>query len=279
MMSGSKLVSIVLPTYNGQDHLSDSIESCLRQTYSNIELIIVNDCSKDNTLAIARAYAAKDSRVRIVDNPQNLKLPASLNEGFRMSRGEYLTWTSDDNIYRDNAVERMVDVLSGNSADFVYCGYSVADMAGNVECVRSPAPPEHILFLNPVGACFLYTRQVYEKVGDYNLGLFCAEDYDYWSRIYRAGFRIVTYEDDLYIYRRHQNSLTTTKSRLICLNTEKVIAENLRCSLLSAKEKSAIYLDYYRKSVLRAGRIFSVKFLMKYVGFFALSIFRRESIR
>lgn len=269
----NKLVSIILPTYNGQDHVADSIESCLRQTYSNIELIIVNDCSKDNTLEIAKSYAEKDARVRVVDNPHNLKLPASLNAGFAEAKGDFLTWTSDDNMYRDNAIERMVDALTQESADFVYCGYTVTDMDGNVECVRPPLPPEDILSINPVGACFLYTREVYKRVGNYNIGLFCAEDYEYWSRIYRAGFKIVTCAEDLYIYRRHPNSLTTTKSRLICLNTEKVIAENLRCSKLSAKQKSDIYLDYYNKAAIRGGRSFSFRFFVKYMGFRMLSLF------
>lgn len=268
----SDLVSIVLPTYNGQAHIADSIESCLQQTYSNIELIIVNDCSTDDTLRIVETYAAKDARIRIINNPANLKLPASLNAGFAQAHGGYLTWTSDDNIYQRNAIARMLQALIASSADFVYCGYSVTDMAGNVECVRQPLPPEEIILANIVGACFLYTRQVYDKIKDYNERLFCAEDYDYWSRIYRAGFKLITCPDNLYIYRRHQKSLTNTKSRLICLNTEKVISANLTYANLGARDRSKIYWSYYQRSAVRAGRIFSFRFWLKYLWYRGLSI-------
>lgn len=279
MTAETKLVSIILPTYNGEKHIKDSIESCLHQTYRNIELIIVNDCSADGTLELITEYAEKDNRIRIVDNPKNIKLPASLNEGFKVSKGSFLTWTSDDNMFRENAIERMVNVLSEKSADLIYCGYSVGDMNGNIECVRPPADPNDMLFMNVVGACFLYTRQVYEAIGEYNVNLFCAEDYEYWSRIYRKGLKIVTCNEDLYIYRRHRNSLTSTKSRLICLNTEKVIADNIECKEIPPKESSQIYLDYFKRSRIRTGYIFSARFFVKYIYFLLLSIFRKESAK
>ena len=65
------LISIILPTYNGQKFLSKSIESVLNQTYRNIELIIVNDCSTDNTFKICKKYAEKDSRIKIINNKEN----------------------------------------------------------------------------------------------------------------------------------------------------------------------------------------------------------------
>src|SRR5262245_43666619 len=107
----SPLVSIVLPTYNGSRFIQKSIESCLHQTYRRIELIIVNDCSTDETPAIIEEYAKGDSRVRIIHNATNQKLPLSLNIGFAAAKGEYFTWTSDDNYYAPNAIEKMVDVL------------------------------------------------------------------------------------------------------------------------------------------------------------------------
>ena len=73
-----KLVSIVLPTYNGEKYLADSIESVISQTYKNWELIIINDCSTDKTLEIAQSYAAKDNRIKVYSNDENLKVPKSL---------------------------------------------------------------------------------------------------------------------------------------------------------------------------------------------------------
>ncbi|MFT5212615.1 MAG: glycosyltransferase involved in cell wall biosynthesis, partial [Patiriisocius sp.] len=92
-------VSIILPVYNGEKYLSKSIESCLNQTYRNIELIIVNDCSTDKTLEIVDGYLKLDSRIKVLTNSANKRLPASLNIGHLQAQGDYITWTSDDNLY------------------------------------------------------------------------------------------------------------------------------------------------------------------------------------
>src|SRR3989338_10314783 len=102
-------VSIVLPTYNGARYLRQSIDSCLSQTYKNIELIIVDDCSTDETPDIVHSY--NDPRIRYVRNKTNQRLPRSLNIGFALTTAEYLTWTSDDNEFLPQAIETMLKVL------------------------------------------------------------------------------------------------------------------------------------------------------------------------
>lgn len=93
------LISIVLPIYNGEKYMKQSIDSVINQTYANWELLIVDDGSTDNTAAIAREYAEKDNRIKYYKNPQNMRLPKTLNRGFSLATGDYLTWTSDDNYY------------------------------------------------------------------------------------------------------------------------------------------------------------------------------------
>ena len=80
------LISIVLPSYNGEKYLSQSIDSVLGQSYSNLELLIVNDASKDSTLDIARHYEKLDTRVKVINNEVNQGLPKSLNMGFAQLR-------------------------------------------------------------------------------------------------------------------------------------------------------------------------------------------------
>ena len=117
-------VSIVFPSFNGSLFIKDSIQSILAQTFEDFELIIVNDCSTDNTLEICTEFAKQDKRVRVISNPHNLKLPASLNVGFSKSKGDYLTWTSDDNVYKPNAIEKMVLALDSNpKVDLVSYNY------------------------------------------------------------------------------------------------------------------------------------------------------------
>ena len=197
-------ISIVLPVYNGAKYLRESIDSCLAQTFRNWELIIVNDCSTDDSSAIAEEYAAMDERIRVLHNETNLKLPASLNAGFRQAKGEYLTWTSDDNHYLPNALQRMIDFLRDKPEYQMVC--AAYERMGGVYIPLSCSP----LYGNPVGACFLYTRKVYETIGEYDTTRFLAEDYDYWLRIGKH-FQMGLIEEVLYYYRDHPHSLTATR--------------------------------------------------------------------
>lgn len=217
-----KKVSIVLPVYNGEENLEKSIESVLNQTYQNIQLILVDDCSTDKTPDIIDTYIKKDSRICLIRNKENLKLPASLNVGFRIAEGEYYTWTSDDNIYHESAIETMVNWMEENPIySMIYCNVILIGQKGEILRKNKLPDPEQLLFKNTVGACFLYRSEIAHKVGEYDETLFLAEDYDYWLRIYQEG-KIKHMEQFLYYYRCHDNSLTATKHELVKLQTSKV---------------------------------------------------------
>jgi len=206
MATTDSKVSIVLPTYNGTRFLGESIASCLSQSYKNIELIIVDDCSTEDVSRIACQFS--DPRMKIIRNKANLGLPGALNEGFKVAAGNYLTWTSDDNYYAQGAIETMCDKLEGNPAiDFVYCNYTFIDNEGRLgESIRTGAPGE-LDSSNCIGPCFLYRRRVYEVLGGYDRGCSLAEDYDYWLRV-RKRFSMEKIDEDLYFFRLHGSSLT-----------------------------------------------------------------------
>src|SRR5438128_2730451 len=104
------LVSIVLPTYNRAALLGGAVESCLRQTWKHLELLIVDDGSTDSTGDVAGEWARRDSRVRYLKQ-ENGKIPRALNTGFRAASGEFFTWTSDDNLFEPEAIEIMATYL------------------------------------------------------------------------------------------------------------------------------------------------------------------------
>lgn len=213
-MNCMDLISIVLPVYNGERFLSQSIDSILRQTYRNWELIIVNDCSADNTLKICQEYASKDTRIKIVNNIINQKLPKSLNIGFQNAKGSYLTWTSDDNCYEDNALERFVDFLHQNTEyGMVYSDMLLIDENG-IDIGRRTSKENQLYSFNCIGASFLYTRECYEKTGEYDVNRFLVEDYEYWLRIAKS-FKIGHLSEFLYKYRFHNNSLTFSRMKQI----------------------------------------------------------------
>lgn len=201
------LISIVLPVYNGEKFLAQSIESCLNQTYQNIELIIVYDCSTDNTLEIVNFYAAKDNRIVIINNVEKKNLPASLNIGHYVAKGDFFTWTSDDNIYKLNAIEVFLKTLLENNADIVYSDMVIINHKG--EKVRDFVflDFENIIFRNYIGNCFLYKKEVFERNKGYNENCFLVEDYDFWLRAIEHS-RFFQLEKKLYKYRKHDTSLT-----------------------------------------------------------------------
>ncbi len=207
------VISIVLPTYNGSKYIRQSIDSCLNQTYRNFELIIVNDCSTDETPAIIEEYARKDERVKIIHNQFNKQLPVSLNTGFSAALGQYHTWTSDDNYYAPNALEVLLnEIKKDEQIDLVYTNYTIIDDNNRSSGTRT--------FNNiydsftdwlGCGACFLYKEIVYKKNNGYNPSAFLIEDYDFFMRAFlQFNFK---YHNayDLYYYREHITSLTTTQ--------------------------------------------------------------------
>lgn len=206
-------VSIVLPTYNGEKYIKESIDSIINQVYMDWELIIVNDCSNDNTLQIIHEYEERDKRIKVINNPKNRKLPKSLNIGFKNAVGEYLTWTSDDNIYLPNAIEKMVNYLEEHPADYMVCaGMNWIDADGNILQENHPQYSNKRMMSNDyVGACFLYRRKVIYDVGEYDPNMFFVEDYEYWLRILFKYKYIANINEILYLYRRHNDSLTATK--------------------------------------------------------------------
>ncbi|WP_051197347.1 glycosyltransferase [Butyrivibrio sp. XBB1001] len=210
-----KLISIVLPVFNGGEYLEESIDSVLNQTYINWELIIVNDCSTDNTGEIIEKYKEKDSRIRVIKNEHNMKLPASLNIGFAEAKGEYFTWTSHDNRYRKNALSLLKDTLEKHrEAALVYSGMNYMDENGKSLRIIGNFEYEELYRSNIVGACFLYKRDFADIVGKYDTDLFGAEDWDYWIRLSFKG-NIIGIPEVLYDYRWHNKSLTATMKKLV----------------------------------------------------------------
>ena len=227
-----KLISVVLPTYNGARWLKQSIESILNQTYRKVELIIVDDCSKDGTYEICEAFAKKDSRVKVVHNVENQKLPRSLNIGFEKARGDYYTWTSDDNWYELDAFEQMVAHLERHPDDVMVVADFDKINGLQRTTVRVQPTPSNMIMENSVGACFLYRADVARRVGAYDEGKFLVEDYDYWLRISLFG-DIGKIDKILYHYRLHSKSLTNTRAKEV----RRIGVEERRQMLPLYKEK------------------------------------------
>jgi len=222
-------VSIVLPVYNGERYLRDAIKSVLCQTFQDFELVIVNDASTDKSLDIANFFAKKDNRIIVISNIENKKLPASLNIGFSVARGEYLTWTSDDNALLPNCIERLVEVIEKTGVDVVYADSNDVDGGGcHIQILRRNEPIEKLVYTNVVGACFLYRRDVQDVLSGYDENLFLIEDYDFWCRAYLHGFKFYHIDDVLYVYMRHKNSLSENFTERVLFSRLKYITNTMK---------------------------------------------------
>lgn len=243
-------ISIVLPVYNGARFLAEALASCLGQSCRDLEVIVVDDGSSDNTLAIAEAAAHEDERVKIVRHPANKGLPAALNSGFAVAQGAYFTWTSDDNLFKPHALERMAAFLQEQPAvDIVFCDADVIDENGCVTRTVVTGPWEDLPIGDYLGACFLYRREVDERAGGYDEGQFCVEDYAFWLSAYNAGCRFAHLAENLYQYREHGRSLSATRQKTVLRKTLNLIMEN------NAAHAAKIPDDILMRSYLRCTSI------------------------
>jgi len=245
------VISIVLPTYNGSKYISTAIESCLTQTFSDFELIIVNDCSTDNTAEIIEAYAKKDQRIRIVHNLFNKKLPLSLNEGFNIARGKYHTWTSDDNYYAPDALKILFETLETNETiDFVYTNYTIINDQNEVTGKRIFGDINKKLFQGS-SACFLYKAKVYKENNGYNPAAFLIEDFDFFLRAFLQSNVLYMDRCDLYFYREHGASLTSLQSDAVN-DIAKIMIERQMSKLEQKLSREQLKLLYRKFAVFNA---------------------------
>ncbi|VVT07116.1 glycosyltransferase family 2 protein [Erythrobacter sp. EC-HK427] len=209
-------VSIVLPVFNGAAYLAQALDSVLAQSFTGFELICVDDCSTDATPEILANYAQRDSRIRVIRNAANKKLPGSLNVGFAAARADWLSWTSDDNILLPDTLAELVKARDAHpAADIIHADYRVIDPEGTHRQRIRTGPADHLPLDNTIGCCFLYRREVDARLGGYDESLFGMEDYDFWLRAWRAGFTFHHLPSELYLYRRHPGSLTDQRARHI----------------------------------------------------------------
>jgi glycosyltransferase involved in cell wall biosynthesis len=221
----------------------------LNQTFDPWELIIVDDGSTDDSISTISEYLQKDNRIKLVRHQTNKKLPAALNTGFALANGIFHTWTSDDNMYRPEALEVMVRFLEAHpETHVVYTDFSIID-EDNRFIKRVEVPPSRELIRgNCIGPCFLCRHHIKNVVGTYSENLFLAEDYDFWLRV-SIHFNMTPLHEDLYSYRWHKESLTSGKDAQVLSVTERAFTRN--CPFLnwaSSRNKSEAYLTFARKA-------------------------------
>lgn len=189
------LVSIVIPVYNGAKYLSKAIESALVQDYKNIEVIVVNDGSTDDTEIILNKYIGK---IRYIKK-NNGGVASALNVGIKASSGEYISWLSHDDCYKKNKISSQIGLLKSKNANvdgktIVYSNYETINEQGQIIGVTAFEEIYSEYQLNdakfPIlrgiihGCSLLIPKRCFEEVGYFNEKLRYTQDYDLWYRLF-----------------------------------------------------------------------------------------------
>lgn len=124
------LITVVMPNYNGHSFVEQAIDSVLNQTYPNFELLVVDDCSKDDSLQLIQQKAQSDDRIRVIALEHNAGVANARNVGIKEAKGEYIALLDNDDLWTEDKLERQL-ALAQKGADIVYCSYDFIDEQNN----------------------------------------------------------------------------------------------------------------------------------------------------
>ncbi len=229
-----KLVSVVLPAYNSSKYIEYTVSSLINQTYKNIEIIIINDGSKDNTLEIINDLAAKDSRIKVYNNSSNHGLSYTTNKGISLAKGEYIVQADHDDLSLPNRIEVCYNYLENNQ--------DISGVSGRVKHIDGSKREVHTvdnrqavvssgwekvnceacwggIISNPT---IMYRKSITENIKEcYNVTYKVSADMDFFEKTLAHGAKWVCLDNILIEYRRHSSN---TSRKLVA---EKVAEKHL----------------------------------------------------
>jgi len=207
-------VSVVIPTYNYGHYLGDAIVSVLRQSYEDLELIIVDDGSTDDTRSLIRRYS--DPRITWYFQPHK-GISAARNFGIHQSRGEYIAFLDADDYWAPTKIDEQVNsIRSQNEVGLIYSGFFLIDQGGQIIAKRSPVkvfdPPLKTLLLGNIisgsSSTAFVPRYVFDIAGEFDEQIKGGEDWDMWIRISEK-FKILAIDEPLAFIRLHSQNTTS----------------------------------------------------------------------
>jgi glycosyltransferase involved in cell wall biosynthesis len=218
MLSGanasSPTISVVMSVYNGEKHLADAIESVLNQTFPDFEFIIVDDGSTDKTAGIARVFAKKDPRIRLIQLKENTGCPAAVNIGLEHAQGEIIARMDSDDICLSHRFETQLRIMREHDVDLCGSCIIIIDQAG-VEKTRQVYNPDvdaiirqRIPFCQPT---IMIRKDAFDRYGWYDPEFVVAQDYELALRFWAKGATFHICPDFLLKYRIHDFNISRTR--------------------------------------------------------------------
>jgi len=217
-------VSIIIPCYNQGKYVAEAINSALRQTFKDIEIVCVNDGSTDNSAEIIKSFADKYKNFVFFNNEENKGVIYSRNFAIENCNGTYILPLDADDIIAPTYVEKAVKILDNNpNIGIVYCK---AKIFGNYDKYWNLKPfnKSDILYENCIFCSALFRKSDFLKIGGYNDNMkYGCEDYDLWLSFIEQGVEVFQINEILFSYRQYDETSRTT----ISLKNKKEIWNNL----------------------------------------------------
>ena len=212
------LVSIITPCFNATRFIRQCIESVLAQTYANWEMLIVDDCSTDDTVAIIQSYCNKDKRIRFfqTDYPSGgATIPR--NTAIQNAGGRYIAFLDSDDIWLPTKLEQQIPLFEDPKTAIVFSNYEKIDADGNRKqrVVKSPPSTNYRYLLRRIAIGCLTGVYDTKKVGKVYLQKIGHEDYVLWLSILKQGFIAQNTNTVTALYRQQKNSLSGNKLRVL----------------------------------------------------------------
>lgn len=217
MTETQPLITVLLPCYNAMPFLPEALDSIINQTYSNLEILCINDGSTDDTASVLEAYAANDPRIRVIHNETNLRLIRTLNKGIDLASGEYIARMDADDISMPTRIEMELNFMLENpEIDIVGCGVINIDESGvrlSKKIVRQRHCKANLFasfFYVPIGHPELLIKTSVLKMNQflYEDHVLHSEDYELWARLLRLGYNLHNMSDYLLYFRINSQSVS-----------------------------------------------------------------------
>jgi glycosyltransferase involved in cell wall biosynthesis len=210
----TELVSIITANYNAAKYISDTIESVLAQSYDNWEMIIVDDCSSDNSIEIIESYIAKDSRIKLVQLEQNSGAAVARNRAIELAQGRFIAFLDSDDLWQSDKLEKQISFMLKNGYIFSYSHYDLIDEDNKRYGTTFKAPPK-VSYNDLLKTCSIgCLTAIYDtkSLGKVTMPLILKrQDYGLWLKILKKIDYAYCYDESLAIYRTRTNSISSNK--------------------------------------------------------------------
>ena len=186
-------VSIVMPAYKAEEYVGEAIDSVLKQSFSDWELIVVDDCSADKTADIAYQYAETDPRIRVIENDTNLGAAGTRNKGIAHSIGEWIAFLDCDDIWRNEKLEKQLKLAEETGAELIYTSYTLFSNEEGVCRHRDYLVPSSVTYQsmlreNYIGCSTAMVKKSLLETHSFSENIH-HEDYALWLELLKCGVR------------------------------------------------------------------------------------------